>query len=392
MLEKKQEEIAKLYALRAGISVLSEITDNVRQVQKRVKDVKNEISYLEKQLEEEGHKPSQEESDYSYSIKDKERIIKDLKEKEDRKIEELSDTIRKYKSTRRPIHLFVISLLITVAYIWWALSLKIGHFLQFELICTLCLITIILFCWMLNAYIYSRSDIRKVEEELERFIEKSQQEIGKLQKELSDLRANKDSTMGTVRYNSQKNIATLNEKIEEAKDEHSKVSEELKEIMVQFSYAYKATQEQFSDLLDERDWGNVDLIIFNYETGRALDMRDALMQVDNERRNERLVEAINDANRAISNSIERGFGQLQDAMNTQCKRLDRRIQGFSSQVSQISDNAAKQTQAINRRLGELVEISTAQQALLNKMSTSSDEMAEDIAYIQDISKRTYYNF
>ena len=49
---------------------------------------------------------------------------------------------------------------------------------------------------------------------------------------------------------------------------------------------------EFSSVLDPRDWANIDLIIFYYETGRADTLKEALQQVDRQRQNEALIKAI----------------------------------------------------------------------------------------------------
>ncbi len=176
-------------------------------------------------------------------------------------------------------------------------------------------------------------------------------------------------------------IARLQREIDNMRKEVKNANEKLLPIINNFKVTYKAVQEQFAEFVDERDWGNIDLIIFNYETGRALDLRDALMQVDNERRNQRLIKAVQDASSSICYSISRGFGTLQNALEHHMIILENRISKLSSQ---ISESAELQLEAIE-------ESGKAQQALLDKINTSSDRMASDVQYMCQLTGYSYYN-
>ncbi len=118
-------------------------------------------------------------------------------------------------------------------------------------------------------------------------------------------------------------------------------------------------------------------------------MRDALMQVDHERRNERLVHSVNLASEAISDNIRYGLKHLQSTMDQQLRTLNYRISDFSGQLSGIASAASEQSRTMNRTLGELSSSNAAQRALLEKIGTSSDRMAKDIKVMREISDGTY---
>ena len=67
-----------------------------------------------------------------------------------------------------------------------------------------------------------------------------------------------------------------------------------------------ALENQISSLLNVRDWGNLDLIIYYYETGRADSIKEALRLIDLESRGGNLNSALCKANKEIGNSIKSG--------------------------------------------------------------------------------------
>ncbi len=182
-------------------------------------------------------------------------------------------------------------------------------------------------------------------------------------------------------------ISKNEEEIKEMEEMISKKREEIEPQILQFNSINQAMKEQFDGLIDNRDWCNVDLIIFNYETGRALDMRDALLQVDDERRNNRLIKAVRSASIQVSSSIKQGFAGLQATIDRQFEELNGTISRFSSQ---ILTESGKNIYHLNNNLEKIAEISTAQSALLNKMNISSDQMANDIENMRQLANYTYY--
>lgn len=66
---------------------------------------------------------------------------------------------------------------------------------------------------------------------------------------------------------------------------------------------YSVFAEKYSEILDERDWVNLDLIIFYLQTGRAENLKEALQQVDRQRQTDAIVGAINNAAKEICNTF-----------------------------------------------------------------------------------------
>lgn len=144
-------------------------------------------------------------------------------------------------------------------------------------------------------------------------------------------------------------------------------------------------KSSYSKILDIRDWENLDLVIYYYETGRADSIKEALQLVDLERRNNNLMNCIQQASNEISSSIKTGISKLGSAM----------IQGFESLSAQIDAqrvqiiDALNGLKSLNSKVNKnLVEISTelnksiSQQqlsnALLAKANVSSKQMVEQM--------------
>lgn len=63
----------------------------------------------------------------------------------------------------------------------------------------------------------------------------------------------------------------------------------------------------FTPTIDLRDWENLDLVIFYMETGRADTIKEALQQVDRQRQNNAIIDAIGLATKQISATISNGM-------------------------------------------------------------------------------------
>lgn len=142
--------------------------------------------------------------------------------------------------------------------------------------------------------------------------------------------------------------------------------EEMDRIHTSTNMLYRLLQKEFSPLLDERDWQHLDLIIFYFETGRADSMKEALSMVDRELQTNRIVEAIDMAAREICSSIERQTEVLQRTMVACCAHL-------SEQLSSIETQLAVQ----NAQLSGLLDAAHMNNALLRHANDSSKQLYED---------------
>lgn len=105
----------------------------------------------------------------------------------------------------------------------------------------------------------------------------------------------------------------------------------------------QALNNTYRDIIDYRDWRNVDLIIFYFETRRVRDMETALDRVDRERQTRAIVSAMNNASagieRAISSefsrlaqSLHKGFGQLSTQIGRGMQYINESIRAQTSRL------------------------------------------------------------
>lgn len=116
---------------------------------------------------------------------------------------------------------------------------------------------------------------------------------------------------------------------------------------------YSALENEFSALLDPRDWQYLDLVIFYFETGRAENMKEALQLVEREVQTQRIVSAVEMASERI------------------CGTITRAAVVISSQLRTLS-----------AQLTHVVEQQQIQNALLAKANATSEQLVSDVSYIK----------
>ena len=117
---------------------------------------------------------------------------------------------------------------------------------------------------------------------------------------------------------------------------------------------YTALENEFSKLIDPRDWQYLDLIIFYFETGRAENMKEALQLVEREVQTQRIVDAVEKASECV------------------CKTIAKATSIISSQLRVISS-----------QLGAALKQQEMQNALLAKSSATSERLLKDVKYIKN---------
>ncbi len=147
-------------------------------------------------------------------------------------------------------------------------------------------------------------------------------------------------------------------------------------------------------LIDFRDWENVDLIIYYFETGRADDMKEALQLVDRQRQTDEIVDAIEMASKSICKTFKNTMGWLGSSLAQSFSVLSRQMAQQHAELmagmEQQAEAQREMSEAQNRELRGLREQAAAEmsmqvsaqamnQALLEKISVSSLDLAEKMA-------------
>ncbi len=162
---------------------------------------------------------------------------------------------------------------------------------------------------------------------------------------------------------------------------------------------YNALVKQYSPTLDPRDWGNIDYLIYAFETGRARDLTDALQLCDREMQTQRIENAVSNATAEISATIKRGLGSLQAQVETCFYNLSKQIDSSTSRLTDALAETNARIAETNAKIGEatraaekanarlagmegylvkMTETAAMNKALLEKANESSSELAEDV--------------
>lgn len=134
---------------------------------------------------------------------------------------------------------------------------------------------------------------------------------------------------------------------------------------------YMALKKQFNSLLDERDWKNLDLVIFELETRRADNIKEALQLVDRELQAERIEQTIVQATEQICYELRRGFAEIKETI-FECSRV------ISTQLATIS----LQLGEMNEQLSKLCDGVNMSNALQAKANVTSAKLLSDVHAIR----------
>ena len=135
-------------------------------------------------------------------------------------------------------------------------------------------------------------------------------------------------------------------------------------------------------MLDTRDWQHIDLIIFCFETGRADNIKEALLWVDRQVQTDQIISAVNNASAQIQNTIQNGFQKLHTDMVKCFSVISNQLDGIAYGINEISHGINEQ----NARVAELTKKVDLNNALLEKASLSSSELAKDVHYMRELAE------
>ncbi len=212
------------------------------------------------------------------------------------------------------------------------------------------------------------------------------QAIYEYNKELSELNRSREKISGELK-NLQNKEALLEKQLMQVREQSESNKTDITENEIA-PLAYEAVifgkvlEKTFSKLLNPSDWQNVDLCIFYLQTGRAENIKECLLLADRQRQNDEIVGAICQATDSICSEIRGGFAALGKTMVT-C------FNSMSEQMEYAFNNIAKQQQQNVQILQSVqslgADILSAQQlnnALTAKATATSEELVRDYKYVQ----------
>ena len=188
-------------------------------------------------------------------------------------------------------------------------------------------------------------------------------------------------TLASLKAEAERARTTLTELRQSMQADATKAAAEIRERSLQGLAMYDALVKTFSSILDERDWKNLDLVIYYLETGRALDIREALQQVDRQHQNDALVRVMQEAQSAISMSIQRSTFALAAMIQQSALQIQSAIT-FNTVVSGYANGylvgaeAERMALTLETRAREALDTTLLQTALVEKSKASSEQLVQ----------------
>lgn len=141
----------------------------------------------------------------------------------------------------------------------------------------------------------------------------------------------------------------------------------LKQIKQGAEIYYNALLNEFNSIVDVRDWQYTDLIIYYFETRRAETVKEALQLVDREMQTRRIEQLIIAATNQICNTLNIGFAMLQNTM-VSCSNL-------------LSAQIAQSTAVLSSELRGLTNAVKMGNALKSKAKVASEKLMSEARQI-----------
>ena len=192
-----------------------------------------------------------------------------------------------------------------------------------------------------------------------------------------------------LRVAERKAIIALDEYDEIAQRNHEAHTEELKKMNVHVQAGmevYQLLKKTFSSYIDERDWESLDYLIYALETRRADTMKEALQLLDKARQTNRIVETVSSASQEISRTLNAGFQNMQEQLETCYYQLSDQIaqstRAIVGGLEVVVHAQQYQTSVLSSQIAYLTSVQSMNNALLAKANEGSAELIRDIHHLR----------
>lgn len=367
--EQKNQMLADLYALRAGMSAISIERDKFGVKEKAYSDAKRKVDCA------------------CYEYENAENSVSRCDEYD--KKDSLQKTEEKVKLDRTFKKTVIGSIVAGIfgALIPWVIYFLHGDNIQDSkygysnwkeyLIASACILGIIFVVGLAVALIVKVNNGKYLQKRIEEVSGKSKQDLKDAKARLSQAAADCDSA--------QKALKIVSKDYEKVKSVSTKLSQEM----------YNALVAQFKSVLDIRDWEHIDLIIFNFETGRADTLKEALQQVDRRVQTDEIIEAIESAGSSIAATINVTMRELRSDLNKSFNRLSEQLAiqhaeqmtalgNINRNIERTNESIAELQSATENNGKTLENISSAanlNNALIAKIGYDSMSLMDDVNYM-----------
>ena len=367
---EKDELIAKLSAVRDGLTVISEEKG-------RIADAEEGLRRLQILTEEQREQYSKKVEQTERKKETLESQLDFFREKEielsTRKREVESSKPKDYVNIKR--RLLIASIIASVLFI---ISIFANAYLNYFtlLVCWFALYSIVLIEVNKRGKDLRNKALKAVGLEIEKnndMLAKINSEINVISLELEELLANEPND-------------------EELKSFTKKVEEEIKpEALAKIAEAEKLVVAAADGILEEEDWRNAGTLVYYLKTGRADSLKEALLMMLDQNRNEDLINSIRSAAYNVTYAVNRmagsmkSFGEeINDAYRKTAKKFDKSYSDMQYAMESISNRVNTQLSNLSSTIESqgraIVEAERKNADLLAHANQNSDELMYNRRY------------
>lgn len=156
------------------------------------------------------------------------------------------------------------------------------------------------------------------------------------------------------------------EKFSEADSEIRRQKKRIEEIVKSSNCIYNSLLSLYSPLLSEKDWEELELIIWQLVSGRADNLKETLILCDRieeyEKKNavcnsgKKLNAVLTKQENGLENDIERGFAKILEQISNQCKRMSVQSESVKEITQQDLQTALVSESYDGSRIMEKIEL------------------------------------
>ena len=165
---------------------------------------------------------------------------------------------------------------------------------------------------------------------------------------------------------------------EEREQKRRKLAEHKREVAKRTRPIYYALKESTESFISERDWENLDLVIYYFDTGRADTIKEALQLVDRQKQTDMIVNAIRQASSEITTMIVTATRAVISAVDVACEQICSRLDSIDSNIGKLNASIDANTAAT----ASLVSATQLQNALMAQANRTSAQLASDVSYLK----------
>lgn len=414
--KEKQETLSKLYALRAGLSLISQEKDEADSILESRKTINDRLNTLigqaESELKSEKDRALSDEKYITRKIEAEQSAISRAEEKINNIEEKMQQiTGSKAKLSRSATYLLrIVGIGIGIAIMAYlgineiskinSESTKFGIGLIIFLFVGAAILTIVCLISIIST---AKGKTKEINNKSHEIFEQEE----KISQHRHNIKQNKEEIL-SIRAESAKKQEELQKNIVDVKKAARVVSALTDDVSIEMLSThketalgiYKSLAAEYSEILDERDWQYIDLFIYMYETGRAESKKEALQLIDQYQQNKNIVDAIVRAGREVQDCIKQGLGALQTAMESHFRALSGQLYEMHSETMLKMDRITDQLDNLNSEMSRMslgmaqissqtadmqrqLDLNTALQA---KANMTSQQIMDDVKYMRTLDE------